>query len=140
MKYRDFYNKDKKTKEMLLSFHDGFVYKPNSGVGEDDCSKAFIRWFNARCKELCGIGLNGGFRAKTLWSRIAGPKNGALFKTSFIGYRIFNKDDDSKDTVRYRLFLSTHNTQADTDMSDSSLVYIEFAVRNNHVIEYSYNF
>ena len=117
--------------KMLTKFHEEFVKIPvtngnNNALGENFFSYPLIEWANKFFKKHCGMGINSKFKAETIWSNMCGQKGGAPFETYFRIDRFWKQEN--KNTTTYRIFLSTHNMDADTDMSDGIIMYIEFEV------------
>ena len=138
MKYSDFKSKNERIHDKLLEFHRVFQKKDMATLGEGDFPKHLMKWINKLFKDQCGIGVPGRFKCKTIWSKVNGPKNGALFETYFRADIYLNGESDK---VGYILALSTHNTQADTDMSDGIIMHINFEVyKNKFISNYSYHF
>lgn len=139
MSYKKFEENRLKIHKKLLEFHEDYSKEIKfDAVGHDKFRPSLIRWFNSICKTQCGITTKTKFRSKTLWSKMHGPKEGALFVMGFRADRF----DNNEDTVCYRLFLEQRNTQADTDMGVNPVFYIDFTVykQRNVVSEYSFNF
>jgi hypothetical protein len=66
----------------------------------------------------------------------------ATFKTYFRSEKVNEKLDSEiylkgKPLIKYRIFLATHNLDADSDMSDGYIMYIEF---DKNVYNYSFHF
>jgi hypothetical protein len=127
----------KKIHKKLWQFHKEFK-KAGYVAGEEAFSPELIEWFNSICRKYCKLTTKSTFNAQTYWSKLNGPPEGAPFVMGFRGDK-FNVEEDS---VQYRLFLESHNTQADTDMSDHPIFYIDFKVypKQELISEYSFVF
>ena len=138
MRYSDFNSKTERIQDKLLEFHRVFKKKNKTTLGDGHFPKHLMKWINKLFKDQCGLSVPGSFRCKTIWSNVNGPKSGALFETYFRADKYLNGESDK---VGYILCLETHNTQADTDMSDTIIMHVNFEVyKDKFITNYSYNF
>lgn len=139
MSYEKFIKNREKIHKKLFEFHEEYKKElVHNAVGPEIFKPKLINWFNTICKTYCGLTTKSKFRCQTIWSQMNGPKEGAL---CIMGFRA-DRFSETADTIQYRLFLMHHNTQADTDMSDDSIFYIDFTIYKEQqmVSEYSFVF
>lgn len=134
MKHSQYCKSAETFKKKLLELHLNYPKEP---------SKPLETWFNNFFKKTCGLGFGDSFKNWTLWGHML--KRKATFKTYFRPERVnpkydFEASTTVKNGIKYRIFLATHNLDADNDMSDSYVMYIEFQIMDNEVYNYSFHF
>lgn len=116
--------RNEEIKEKLYEFYD--ILKNNDGHSEVIIPPYLEKWANTIFKKHCGLTTNDSFICPTYWN-----KNGAIFKlymTTRKPTNIYNY---------FEISLYSHNTEADTDMSDTIIMSIQFEVSDNLMFYHS---